>query len=348
MRGELLQYNIHHDQKEKDAGFISKQLETHLRERFNVLLSTIEYGIADGHLVRQGTKEPFIESIKRGRDIIQELSSNRVDVARENAEVIGFARIDSFLSDPTRPINSKMLSISPEGDEESKYQHNFYDIFTLKERDGKRYVELSRFSSGLTCADYAKRFGYDPKNPPRAETYLADPFEITNVFITPEEIHKSLHIDHAYMDPAEFMREIWTSPFVQALAKRYELKRDARSFNAFLNGTDEVWENMNRRDKGGIYKDYANHSLSYGEIRELEEKEVRQVSTPCPGKSGADINDSPFSVSDFINKDRGYDFDSVGTCVVCNSGPKALGPCAICEKCTVKIEKEEESGFKKN
>lgn len=340
MKEQLLQYNINYDRTEKDVVFIAKQLETHLRERFNVLISTVEYGIIDGHLVRQGTKEPFIDSIKRGRDVIQRLSPNPVDVDRENAEVVGFEKIDTFLSDPTTPLNNKMLSISPKGEEGSKYQHNFYDIFTLKEIQGQRYVELSRYSSGLTLGDYAKRFGLDPRDPPKAKYYLANPIK-GGVVVTPEKIHEALHIDHAYMTAQDF-DEIWTSYLVQAFVKRYELKRDARSFNAVLNAADEVWENKNKRGKGEVYKDYSTYDLSYSDVRYLEEKEVRQVAGGCPGKSGADT-DSPFSVSDFasLGKDRGYDFDTVGTCVVCNSGPKPLGPCAICEKCTVKIEKEE-------
>lgn len=346
MKEQLLQYNPAYDRNEKDVKFIAQQLESHLRERFNVLISTYEYGIKDGHLIRQGTEEPFIESIKRGRDKIQKLSPNQVDVDRENAEPIGFEKIDGFLSNPTTPLGSKMLSISPQGEKGSKYQHNFYDIFTLKEKNGERYVELSRYSSALTPRDYANRLGLDSSNPPKAAGFLANPIPITDVFITPEEIHKSLHMDHEYMDPLEFMDEIWTSPFVQARVKKYQLNPDARSLNAILNAADEVWENKNRKDKGESYKDYTNYVPSHGEIMYLEEKKVRQVGGQCPGKSGADINNSAFSVSDFVSKDRGYDFDHEGTCVVCNSGPKALGPCEICEQCTVKIEKEEEVGLK--
>lgn len=305
MRAELPQYNIAYDQKEEDVQFIAKQLETHLRERFNVLVSTVGYEIADGHLVRQGTKEPFIESIKRGRDIIQRLSPNPVDFDRENAEVAGFEKIDAFLSDPTTPVDSKMLSVSPKGDNGSRYQHNFYDIFTLRERNGKRYVELSRYSSALTARDYSKRLGYDPDNPMEAADFLSNPIEIRNILITPEEIHEALHIDHEYMDSSEFM-EIWTSPIVQAFVKRYQLNRDARSFNAVLNAADRVWENKNRKEKGQTHKDYLNYSLSYSETRYLEEKEVRQAGGQCPGKSGADINDSPFSVSDFGAEDDKY------------------------------------------
>lgn len=343
MKGELLQYNPAYDQREKDLSFVAKQLETHLRERFNVLVSTIEYGITNGHLVRQGTREPFIKSIKRGRDTIQALSPNPVDIYRENAEVIGFEKIDSFLSDQSTAIGSKMLSISPQGDEGSKYQHNFYDIFTLKEKNGERYVELSRYSSALTHRDYAKRLGLNLSNLPKAADFLANPIPVTDIFIIPEEIHKSLHIDHEYMEESEFMDEIWTSLPVQTFVKRYQLNRDARSFNAVLNATDKVWENRSRREKGESHETYMSYNPTYLEIKHLEEKEVRQAGGQCPGKSGADINDSPFSVSEYGSKDRGYDFDHQGTCVVCNFGPKALGPCEICEQCTIKIEKEEKN-----
>lgn len=294
---QLLQYNTKYDQHETDPQFITTQIETHLRERFNVLVSTVEYGIADGHLVRKGKKEPFINSIKRGRDIIQKLSSNSIDFERENAEVIGFGeKIDPFLSSPQTSIGSKMLNISLQG---GKYQHNFYDIFTVKERSGERYVELSRYSSALSAQDYATRFsGLDPENPPTAAEFLANPIIITDIFITAEQIHQMLHEEHEYMKPSEF-DEIWKAVSRQPFFKSYLLKRDARSFNAIINFADEVWENIHKRDKGEKYRDYIDDVVTYSEIRSLEERNVRQVSTPCPGKSGADINNSPRSVSEF-------------------------------------------------
>jgi hypothetical protein len=300
MKEQLFQYNTDYDRTEKDVTFIAKQLETHLRERFNVLVSTVEYDIKEGHLVRRGTTEPFIDSVKRGRDVIQRLSPNPADVDRENAEVVGFEKIDAFLSDPETPLNSKMLSISPKGEEGSKYQHNFYDIFTLKEVQGERYVELSRYSSGLTLGDYAKRLGLDPNNPSKAAQFLACPIAVTDTVITPEQIHLALHMDHAFMTAQDF-DEIWTSPLVQIFVGKYELRKDARSFNAVLNAADEVWENKNRREKGQTYKYYSAYNPSYDEVRFLEEKKVRQAGGQCPGKSGADTNNSPFSVSEFAN-----------------------------------------------
>jgi len=292
---ELLQYDVRHDRQEKDVQFLAKQLETHLKERFNVLVSTVEYGIKDRHLVRQGTTEPFIKSIKKGRDIIQALSPNKIDFERENAEVIGFEKIDSFLSDPETPLNSKMLSISPEGGEGSKYQHNFYDIFTLKEKNGERYVELSRYSSGLTHGEYAKRLGQNFKNPPQANPIKA-PTELNS-----EEVHKILHTEHDYMSSFDFER-IWTSSLVQYCVERYRLNPgEPRLFNALLNAADEIWENKNRKSLGQKYEDFADRIPSYKEAKYLEEKRVRQAGGQCPGKSGADINNSPFSVSEFAN-----------------------------------------------
>lgn len=297
-RAELLQYDTRHDRHEKDVRFISKQLETHLRERFNVLLSIVEYGIKNGHLVRQGTEEPFIESIKRGRNLAQKLSSNSVDFERENAEVIGFQKIDTLLSNPTTPLGAKMLSISPQGGEGSKYQHNFYDIFSLKERNGERYVTLSRYSSGLTTDDYVSRLGTRFRHPPQAY-----PIEF-DVRVTSEQVHKALHKEHEYMDTQKFEEKVWTSPLVQYCAQEYEMNPNPRSFNAFLNAADEVLDNNKRKENGQIYRDYSINKPSCGDIRQLEKKEVRQAGGQCPGKSGADAENSPFSVSEFTEPDK--------------------------------------------
>jgi len=346
-RAELLQYDVGNDRQEKDVRFLAKQLETHLKERFNVLLSTVKYGIKDGHLIRQRTEEPFIESIKRGRDVIQALSPDNIDVERENAEVIGFEKIDSFLSNPTTPLESKMLSISPKGEEGSKYTHNFYDIFTLKEENGERYVELSRYSSGLTRRDYAVRLGLNPENPPQAQDFLKNPIK-EDMSVTPEQIHEDLHIGvgYKYMLPSDFEKIIWTSPRVQFYAKRYESDPgNARYFNAFLNAADEeVWENKNRKEKGQIYID-STYNPSSHEIKFLEEKKVRQAGGQCPGKSGADIENSKFSVSEFGmgGEDFGYKFDQEGPCKKCNADVKC-GPCGICKACDLSIRASSKTG----
>lgn len=339
-RAELLQYDTAYDRKESDKSYISTQIETHLRERFNVLTSTVEYGIMDGHLVRQGTTEPFVESIKRGRDTVRRLAPTPIDFAREDAEVKGFeGTIDPFFGNTSTPLESKVLSISLKGEEGSKYQHNFYDIFTLKERFGVRYVELSRYSSALGARDYVERFSGDKLvKPPTAAEFLANPIVIPQISITAEKIHQALHKDHSYMTSDDF-EEIWQG--VQSAVSNYIFSRDANSFDAILNFADKVWESQKKRKRGESFIDYSKYVPTKAELRGWGNEEVRQAVGGCPGKSGSG-SDSPFSVSEF-GKDRGYDFDHEGTCAVCSSGPKALGPCEICEDCVIKIESGESS-----
>lgn len=321
----ILQYNIAFDKKEKDAGFIMTQLETHLKERFNVLVSTVEYEIVNGHLARAGTAEPFIESIRRGRDFIQKVDPNPVDTNREDAEVIGFEEVtDPFFSNPDTPLGSKILSISPKGEEGSRYNHNFYDIFVLQEKNGKRYAQMSRYSSSLAIEDYKKRFNVY-KNFRTAADFLANPIFVADVSVTVDEIHQALHQEHEYMTPEEF-KEIWTEVESSGFISIYLARRDARSFNAILNFADDVWENRNKEKGGFEYKDY----------RYYEDKKVRQVAGGCPGKSGAEIDNSPFSVSE-------YSFDNEGICRVCNKSDKEvgkLGPCYICRSCDKEIRQK--------
>lgn len=42
----------------------------------------------------------------------------------------------------------------------------------------------------------------------------------------------------------------------------------------------------------------------------------------------------------FITPPSEYSFDHEGICVVCHQGPKALGPCDICEECDKKLQNE--------
>ncbi len=297
-REKILQYNTSFDQKEKDTGFIKTQLETHLKERFNVLVSTVEYEIVNGHLSRVGTTEPFIEVVKRGRDYIQSVDPNPVDNDREDAEVVGFEKvIDPFCSDPNTFLGSKILSVSPKGEEGSRYNHNFYDIFVLKEKNRKRYVEMSRYSSGLEIEDYRNFFNVY-RDFRTAADFLANPIFVGDMSVTAEEIHHRLHQEHEYMTPEEF-KEIWTVVENSTFIEDYIFRRDAGSFNAILNFADDVWENRKKKEMGLEYRTFKNYRPSYIERGYYEKRKVRQVVGGCPGKSGADTDDSPFSVSEF-------------------------------------------------
>lgn len=332
MTKELLQYDISYDRGENDPIYLGTQISTHLKERFNVLLSKVEYSIADGHLVRQGANEPFLTSVIRGRDIVRELAPTPIDFDREDAEVEGFAKIDSFLGDPNTPLGSKVLSISPKGEEASKYQHNFYDIFTLKRKDSQRYIELLRCSSALDQEEYTKILGLDFGSPPTAAKFLANPIMINNIFVTAEQIHKDLHKEHEYMTEDDF-QEIWTGS--QPAVLRYLLNKDANSFNAVLNLADEVWENQKKKKRGKAFIDYKNCVFTPAMLRQLGSEPVRQVAGGCPGKSGADTNNSAFSVSEFGNLLQDKYGDRTFPCPNCgkmNTRPKdkLLSNCQHC------------------
>lgn len=96
--------------------------------------------------------------------------------------------------------------------------------------------------------------------------------------------------------------------------------------------------------KHGVSDELSHHSYDrkYADIGYVTYGDVLDKVKELPGCAGG--GSSTKSITDRLTsiKDRGYDFDHEGTCAVCNSGPKALGPCEICEDCVVKIEREEE------
>ena len=71
-------------------------------------------------------------SLEQGQEAARVAVLNILSITQN---LIGFEKMDAFLSDPVTPLGSKMLSVSPEGEEGSRYKHNFYDIFTLKKTD---------------------------------------------------------------------------------------------------------------------------------------------------------------------------------------------------------------------
>lgn len=338
MAKELLQYNIEFDKRENDLPYNRIQLETHLRERFNALLSIVEYGIVDGHLVRQGASEPFVNAIARGRNHIRTVAPNQIDFAREDAEVEGFRNvIDPLLSNPNTSLGTKVISISPKGEEGSRYKHNFYDIFTLNRKNGQRFVELRRYSSALIPEEYTQKdffVGLYPQNPTAAD-FLSNPTPIANIFISAEQIHQTLHKEHDYMKEEEFIA-IWNSKPVQDRVNKYLFRKDAKNFNAILNCSDDIYEENKKKKRGEQYLDFERFAPSAMVVQNWENREVRQAAGGCPGKSGAE--DSSYSASEFADMD--YKFDQPGPCKKCGEDV-SCGPCGICKPCDIKIRREE-------
>ena len=300
--------------KEQFLSYIPTQMETNLGERFNVSLSQFEYDIKDGQMWGRDMDEPFIDSIKRGRDYRKE-NGNPVDVVREEAEVMGFEKIQSVLLEPETPIGTMMLSISLRGGKDSTYQHNFYDIFTLKQtKTGKRYIEVRRYGSALGVEDYQTmllpfaNIEIDSKEP--AASLLKNPIAIQNTF-TAENLHRYLHEDYPHMEEkkfelvkkhcksliSEYAKSVWENP--------KDMKNHALLFNTILNKADEVAGRIEVEgfDVWQKIPPISTPLMINEDISQFGFKQVREVMTGCGSSEGYDVSkdimNSPFSVSEF-------------------------------------------------
>lgn len=307
----LRTYDISFDQKkarenvdtEQFSSYLAMQMETHLGERFNVSLSRYEYEIQKGTLYGKDMDEPFIESLKRGRDFRLE-NGSLIDRKREEAEVVGFEKIQNLLADPDTPLGTMMLSISPQGGEESVYQHNFYDIFALKDRDGKRFIEVRRYASSLSIEEFSEKTrAFSPisidKNDPAA-SFLEQPIAIANT-LTPDDLHLYLQKENDFMDEEEFMRikkscksiiEAYTASIVEQPTNDVLHKT---LFNAILNKADNVASSK--------LDDFVpNYSLQE-EVGLYAFAPVREVMTGCGSSGGYEVSqdkmNSPFTVSSY-------------------------------------------------
>lgn len=294
------------------ASYLSRQIDTFLGERLNVLLSKNKYEIKDSLMYGEDMEEPFIDVIKRGVDYRRKVEGEeRVDKKREEAEVEGFLEIQEILCNPNTQIGTMMLSVSPQGSKESLYQHNFYDIFTLKEAEGKRFIEARRYSSALDFDEYKDKlkplsFVENILNDNDAD-FLSNPIKINDVFFeNADQIHSYLHKNHKFIELEEFERIIKTC---ELLKQRYIRTKDPQILDAIMNKADEA---------AGLVRFKRSAELRINDEADFYGKQqVRTVAAGC-GSSGSvsgDQKSSPFSVSDFgMSDDLG---DREFACPVC-------------------------------
>lgn len=324
-------YNLEFDTPQNPD--IKDNLKSLLAERFNVLLSTTRYILKNGEIYKEGGEEPFLNSVKSGRDYRRGYP-DPVDYRREDAEALGFQKIQDELGDLNTQIGTIMISISPPGPENSVYQMNFYDIFTKKQWG----IEARRYSSALTLDDYAKfllEIGFKGSGETADDAFfLSNPMKIDK-FRTAEELHNYLYREHEHVSVEELER-VWAH--CEALAAIYlkaiamgDTEFKEKAFNALLNGAD--LSHLHRDSE--IFKESNLVEKFYA----LAVMPVREVKTGCGASCGISGNKSIMSVSEF-GKVRSYEFDSPGKCRTC--GTEAMrGPVGICEKCNDKIDSGE-------
>lgn len=255
--------------------FIKLQLEKHIGERFNVLLSRTHYEVRGDKIFGQDSDEPFTDVLIRGREY-RKLHGSPMDRGREDAEVIGFQKVEKMLTDPQTVNGAMVLSFSLKGQEGSTYQHNFYDIFT-KNSDGS--IEARRYSSALNAGEAARFYlemGYEGNGETANESFfLSNPILIKNPRLkTPDNLHRYLHRDHTFTTVEEFERVLRGA---RSSILRYAYKPTPANFNRALNDADL---------QGGFLDiDDQNIDLAYIPVREV--------------KTGCGVSGGAYSVSEF-------------------------------------------------
>lgn len=332
--------------------YTRRQLETHLGERFNVLLSKTRYEIRNGEIYGENTNEPFLIMVKRGVEHRKRYGDG-ADMQREQAELDGFTAIQNKLVSPDSKAGTMMLSISPPGGEKSSYRHNFYDIFTLKEEKGKRYIEARRYTSALTIEETAQRLSGAGLMPEAAEVspeyFLSHPIEIKQSksgFANADNIHKFLHIEHQYVSDEEFQEVIrictpLITSYINTLSgSPIDIRMQLLTFNAIMNKADMAMVNVRSRSESPYVDSFVFRGRE-DEILKLGSMPVREVVTGCGASGGFSLpngsNVSPFSVSEYGSREW-------FTCPKCNY--KADGPIGnTCPGCGLTKEAYlEESG----
>lgn len=323
--------------KEKLDAYTKRQLETHLGERFNVLLSETRFEVNEGRIYGENTTEPFMQMLERGVSYRREFG-DPVDFEREEAELVGFKKIEETLTKDSTKTGTMMLSISPPGSEDSIYKHNFYDVFTLKEDEKGRYVEAIRYSSSLTNEEYEEKikpFKVFEKQPTDSD-FLKDPILINNEkFKSSDDVHSYLHKDHDFITKAEFddvieiVSPLITS-YINTMSDRpFDQNLQHLTYNALLNKADIALDVVRSKDEQDLVERYTRESkfAAQWDIFNLGKQPVRVVSTGC-GSSGGfsaskNLNSTaaPFSVSEFGSKKNEQEWFSCPKCKYKASGP---------------------------
>lgn len=323
VRNEFLNItSIEQYRHRRDAliSYNTDQMITNLGERFNVILSTYTYEIRDGELWGKDMDEPFMETLVRGRNYRKE-HGNPLDHRREEAEVVGFSKIQKIMTDESTPIGSIILSVSPPGLEGSTYANNFVDIHTKKQDEkGKIYVESQRVSSGLTIEETKEKVSafaaieVDENDP--AASFLEQPIFVGDK-LTAEDIRFYFYREHDYMDERTF-NTIKKGAFhlISEYAKSMVQRPDDRNYhrllyNAVLNKADEIYERIKVEgvETVGRISPIRTNQYIRQEIMEYGNQKVKEVRAGCGISGGFDLKETQnasYSVSEFGAKKDKY------------------------------------------
>lgn len=295
---------------ENFKSFTEMQLITALGERFNRGLSRYSYRNEDGILYGEHSDEPFLNVLERGR-AYREINGNPIDHPREEAEVIGFKKIQEVLGNPDTPTGTIAISVSPPGGEGSIYKHNFYDGFQKKD-DGS--IEVVRFSNALSARETVEKLK-ELDSSIRVPENVSDVELLSNPFIlsadsaselTLDKLHAHLHKEHDVMNERDFaivqdMCAFLIVSYINSLLEDPDnFNKHARLYNAILNKADEVSDSL--KENRSVENIKSSSFMTEQEVYYLGSQPVREVDTGCGFSGGMIIGESAngmFGVADF-------------------------------------------------
>lgn len=262
---------------------------TSIGERLNVELFRTQYRLEEKQLISPLYGEPFLEVVKRGQQFREQKGSR--DVKREKAEVEGFKKAQELLADRNLGSDAKIIIISPRGDKNSIYQHNFYDVY---EKGQDRNINMYRYTSKHSYTQLWQTVQeVDPFNniPDSSQDhdFLENPLV---TYLSKENIQQLFNPDTKTMSIEEFIRTTNSSQcknqiqaYFQALASGQDPGTLQHQYNLIAKAADIV-SGLDPQSKKINYQEHLNTPL-------------RIVATAC-GISGSVNN--PFSVSEFGNQ----------------------------------------------
>lgn len=299
-------------QKDQFESRTTENLKSEIRERFCTVEYQTNYIFENGKLINPHHDEPFTQIIQRG--ITYRRQNGSIDQVREQAELIGFERIEKIFSDADAP--KTVVSISPRGNSRSVYKHNFFDVF--QGQTGSQ-IKMTRFTSTASLEDFqlaAQKLNAATPRPFAASDayFLAHPIETT---VTLDEILKTIELDNNAMEKelAESIIEI-CMPLILA----YVHNPGEITYKAAVNLADILAGKKQLSDP--VILKLIENPLPYtsyhipATLYHLASLPVRQVATGC-GISGLKNNEGSFSSRNVLNPWSVADFavgeDEYGT-----------------------------------
>lgn len=278
-------------------------LETMLGERFDVEISQINYNYQNSKLHSSEFEKPFSQRIQMGIDYRN--ARNSPDLLREQAELVGFLRLEQGLE--TAPLGTKFIVISPPG---RQYPKKFFDIYQKTNSD---QVTMSRYTSALDVQNlYQVAQNLDiswqamvianPNATPTDADFLANPLR-TNLDI--KTILEQFHPDKDTLPFEEYNKlKGASSPLMNTYLNQLNTDPTPTKvyplYNALLNFADDFVQNPQNRQR--LQSNLINNSQLF--INELAIIPVRPVVAGC-GLQGAyetTNGSAPYSAADYAPK----------------------------------------------